>query len=290
METGKRTWITAIFLALSLSFASLWVSAHALSVTHHSLASPELTAPIRIVQLTDLHNSEFGAENSKLTEKVAAQEPDLILITGDLLNQNEERTDIAETLIRKLAEIAPVYFSYGNHEAAYETRFHADIRKLYTDAGATVLEYDWLDLTVKSEKIRLGGIYGYCLPEKFEKEHPEKEKERQFLREFQSTDRYTILLCHMPVCWIQNGSLDAWDIDCVLSGHSHGGQMRFPLIGGLWAPDQGWFPGRMRGLYRSEDGRKVMVLSTGLGNTEELPRFNNIPEILVLDLLPGEGE
>lgn len=290
-KEGKSYKAFVVFLVIgALSALSLCLSVRALTVSGYSIVSSELSAPIRIVQLTDLHNSVFGENNKQLTEKVMAQEPDLILITGDLLNQNEERTDIAEELIRSLSAAAPVYVSYGNHEKAHEELFGTDIRQIYTAAGATVLEYDWLDLTIKGQKIRLGGIYGYCLPEEFIREYSESEKESRFLNGFQSTDRYTILMCHMPVCWIRNGSLDAWDVDCVLSGHSHGGQVRFPLIGGLWAPDQGWFPGRMRGLYRSKDGTKFMVLSTGLGNTEKLPRFNNIPEILILDLIPGEGE
>lgn len=268
----------------------MYISNHGLTVNRYSFTSDKLSAPIRIVQLTDLHNSEFGEENIRLTEKVAEQSPDLILITGDLLNQNEERTVIAVTLIRKLAEIAPVYVSFGNHESGFEENYGADIRKLYTDAGAVVLEYGWTDVPVKGTDIRIGGIHGYCLPEKHKREYPGGEKESLFLTEFQDTARFKLLMCHMPVCWIRNDSLDAWDIDCVLSGHSHGGQVRFPFIGGLWAPDQGWFPGRMSGLYRSKDETRVMVLSRGLGNAEKLPRFNNIPEILVLDLLPGEGE
>ena len=285
----KPLFVTALlllFLAAS-GWLSFYLSAHALTVSRYSLPSPELTAPVRIVQLTDLHNSVFGEDNIRLTDKVAAQEPDLILITGDLLNQREERTDIAENLIRSLAPIAPVYVSYGNHERAYEELYGVDIRHIYTEAGAIVLEYDWQDVTVNEQPLRLGGIYGYCLPAQYADATPAGSGEAAFLTDLQNTDRYSILMCHMPVCWIRNGSLDDWDVDLVLAGHAHGGQVRFPLIGGLWAPDQGWFPGRVSGIYSSDDGTKHMVLSRGLGNTEELPRFNNIPETLVLDLLPG---
>lgn len=93
-------------------------------------------------------------------------------------------------------------------------------------------------------------------------------------------DAYKILLCHLPFCWIVTNILNSWEEDLVLCGHVLGGQVRFPWIRGLWAPDQGWF-----GLYWSEDGTKMMALSRGLGNTDRYPRFNNIQEILVLNLL-----
>ena len=289
-STNMRTgWKKIICLVLSLllvsGMLSITLSRTALTVSRYQLTASKLTEPIRIVQLTDLHNSEFGEGNERLAARVAEQEPDLILVTGDLLNENEERTDIAVTLIRKLAEIAPVYVSFGNHEVGHERRFGTDLRALYTQAGARVLNDDWLDLTLKDQELRIGGIYGYCLPSKYRES---RKSESAFLEEFQNTERTTLLLCHMPVCWIINGSLDFWDVDVVLSGHIHGGQVRLPGIGGLWAPDQGWFPGKSAGLYFSEDGERAMVLSRGLGNTEKVPRINNIPEVLVLDLLPRE--
>lgn len=269
-----------------LGSLGLYSSKHFLSESSYAIPSSKVSEPIRIVQLTDLHNSEFGENNGKLVKRVAAQQPDLILVTGDLLNQDVERTDIATTLISGLKEIAPVYVSFGNHESAFERKYGTDLRALYTEAGATVLEYDWADLTVKGQKIRLGGLYGYCLPGELLKTGEAREKECTYLEEFQNTDDLTLLMCHMPVCWQINGSLDSWDVDIVFAGHAHGGQIIIPGVGGLKSPDRGWFPGREQGLYWSKDGKKVLVLSRGLGNREKIPRFNNIPEILVTEIVP----
>ncbi len=290
-KVKKRWWILllAVICILAASAASLYCSMHGLSVSYYQLSSAKLTSSIRIVQLTDLHNNVFGSDNERLIEKVKEQEPDLILITGDLLNEDEERTDIAADLIKALSECVPVYVSYGNHEKGHELRFDSDLKKLYSDAGAVVLEFEWQDITIHEQALRIGGLYGYCLSERLVENVPQRAVENKFLKEFQDTDSYRILMCHMPVAWIEMRSLEDWDMDCVLCGHSHGGQVRFPVIGGLWAPDQDWFPGKEAGIYYSSDQSKAMVLSRGLGSTEKIPRFNNIPEILVLDLNPEDS-
>lgn len=284
----KTIQIIAAFLcaAIVISAGSFILSYKGLTVSHYEVKSAKLSKEIRIVNLTDLHNSSFGKENRRLIAKVAKQQPDLIVLTGDLVNQNDEQMETAVSLISALCEVAPVYVSFGNHEKAYERRYNIDVRQLYSQAGATVLEFDWDEIEINGQQLRIGGLYGYCLSRRYLGSREADELECDFLTDFEATTDMKILLCHMPFCWIRLKSLDDWNIDCVLCGHVHGGQIRLPFIGGLWAPDEGWFPGRESGLYWSKDGSHVMGLSRGLGSTEEIPRFNNIPEIFVLDLMP----
>ena len=280
----KTTFIIAILSLLTIiSVISLCTSTHALTITTYQLSS-NIPTSLRILQLTDLHNSEFGANNSRLVAAVRAQSPDLILLTGDLLNSDEERTDIATDLIAQLCEIAPVYCSNGNHEIEYQENYGVDVDELYREAGAVVLEKEYQDLTVNNQKIRIGGIYGYCLPGKFLETGEADQEETAFLEDFQNTDLPTILMCHMPVCWMINGSLDEWNVDYVFAGHVHGGEVILPFVGGLYGPDLGWFPGRMEGIFTSENEEKTLILSRGLGTSERIPRFNNIPEIMVVDI------
>ena len=262
----------------------LYPSKYVLTTISYRLQTTRLIPSLRILQLSDLHNSEFGTHNSRLISAVRAQSPDLILLTGDLLNSDEQRTDIATELITQLCDIAPVYCSNGNHEVEYQEKYGVDVDELYREAGAVVLEKDYRDITVKNQQIRLGGIYGYCLPGKYLETGEADLEETVFLEEFQNTDLPTILMCHMPVCWMINGSLDAWDVDYVFAGHVHGGEVILPFIGGLYGPDLGWFPGRMEGIYTSGDHQKTLILSRGLGTNEMIPRFNNIPEIVVADI------
>ena len=278
--------IVVMLIIVFLSGIDLYQSKYFLTCVAYRIQTDKIQESIRFVQITDLHNSIFGENNQDLLDLVAEQSPDLILITGDLLNSNESETDIATNLISGLGSIAPVYVSLGNHEVEYQQNYETDITQLYEDTGAVVLDRQYQDLEVNGQKVRLGGVYGYCLPEKYLETNEANPEECVFLSDFQNTDLYTILMCHMPVCWLLNDGLDEWDVDCVLAGHVHGGQIILPLIGGLYAPDMGWFPGKLQGLYSSADGSSTMVLSTGLGNTESVPRFNNIPEVVTVDILP----
>ena len=283
-QSKKTGWIVLVILLLIVALIGFgfYSSRHLLTVSHYTIEREDIREPIRIVHLTDLHNSIFGKGNKRLLARVEAEKPDLIFLTGDLLNQNDSNTEIAVDLIRNLVKIAPVYASFGNHELAHEQNFGTEMRKLFSDAGAVVLEYNYTELKLKEQELRIGGLYGYCVPPNG---HKRWQRQKDYLFEFQDTDKTTLLLSHIPVSWIQNTSLDDWDVDVIFAGHAHGGQIRIPFVGGLWAPDQGWFPGRECGLYYSKDNSSVLVLSRGLGSNNKIPRFNNIPEIVVTDII-----
>ena len=281
-------WKKIIIIGIIVFLLSIFViigiisSKYIYEMTYYNIESHKIEQKIRVVQISDLHNSQFGIDNEKLIEAIKNQKPDLILLTGDLLNSGDTNLNIACDLISNLASVAPVYCSYGNHEQEYENKYQKDIAYEYEIAGATVLEKEYIDITLKDQHVRIGGIGGYCLPAKYGSEADQEECE--FLLEFQNTDAYTILMCHMPVCWLRNDGINEWNVDCVFSGHVHGGEVIIPFIGGLYAPDMGFFPGKLQGLYYSQDYTKVLVLSRGLGTTEIIPRFNNTPEIVVTDI------
>ena len=284
----KRIWIAALLCLCALLGWELYRSNRTLQLEFETVRVEKLTQPLRIVHLADLHNSEFGENNEDLINMVAAQQPDLILFTGDLVTGSEKDTAVAMNLTEALVKIAPVYVSVGNHEQQHENQFGSDLTGMLRDRGAKVVELSYEDITVNGQQLRIGGISGYCVPDAYLETGEANLAECEFLWEFQNTDHCTLLLAHMPVCWIRNDGISCWGVDLVFSGHTHGGQFRLPWVGGVYAPDMEFFPGRLEGQYHSSDGSKTLILSRGLGNSLPVPRLNNPPQVLVVDLVPGE--
>ena len=284
----KRALAIAALALIAAVLCSLWASRYMLQVTRYALSSSKLTEPVRIVQLSDLHNAVFGEDNANLIAQVEKQKPDLIVMTGDMINGNTQETETAEALIAALKEIAPVYASFGNHERAHGVVYGVDVKALYEKAGAVVLDGTHQDAEIKGQKLRLGGLLGYALPERYVQTGEAVMAEYEYLQEMQQTERLTVLLCHYPTCFIKDGILDDWNIDVVFSGHEHGGQIRLPWLGGAYAPDRGFFPGQTSGVLYAGDGMRALVLSRGLGSSGWIPRLNNVPEIVVVDLIAQE--
>lgn len=253
-----------------------------LIVTEYEIGT-KVTEPIRIVHLTDLHNHEFGENNSELIARIEDLHPDLIFMTGDMLNENDPDIDVVCHLISELKDTAPVYFSNGNHE--WHWKYQENLDELVIDAGAVFVDNTYKDITLKNTELRIGGYYGYYrTPHLKYLSDEDREKEEQFFDEFEDTDRLKILLCHIPTSWADWKYMDSCPVDLIYCGHYHGGQVRIPFVGGLYSPYMGWFPKNTKGLFTGKYG--TCILSTGLGSESRIPRINNDPEIVVTDLIP----
>lgn len=280
---------------------SIFMSQNILSVERYEYDTKKFETSFKIVQISDLHNHEFGKANFRLVRRIAKEKPDVIFMTGDMLKDDEVRTDIVENLIRELKEVADVYFSLGNHEMQYMRQvYNEDIKdseantKLVDDeiqsikqneqliqklekAGAIVLEKDFIDTEIRGQEVRIGGVYGYVLAEDYG-----DGSEQRFMEKFENTDRFKILLSHIPEGLLLWKSMERWDVDLVFSGHVHGGQIRIPFVGGLFDPEEGFFPTYTKGMFYCGNG--TMILSAGLGSSGMIPRVNNLPEITVCQI------
>lgn len=279
----KRIAIAVLLLLLCiLCPVSLYRSAYGLCVTRYTV-SADIDTPLRVVQLSDLHGAVFGENNERLLSAVRDTAPDLILVTGDTVNAWEPDVTASTALIAALSEIAPVYVSLGNHEIAHAERFGSDFDAFWGDY-AEVLDFSTAVVEINGVRVALGGLYGYCSV------HPEDtvDRETAFLDAFSARDADVhLLLAHLPLLWTTDSDHSAaahWNtLDAVFCGHNHGGQIIWPLLGGTYAPDMGYFPGRVWGLYE-KDGAAPIILSRGLGSGTFVPRFNNVPEIVVCDV------
>lgn len=243
---------------------------------------PAAFSGFRIAQVSDLHNAEFGENNVRLLELLSESGPDIIVITGDLVDSGHTDIDIAISFAEEAARIAPVYYVTGNHEARLSQ--YDRLRNGLEAAGVSMLEDRAVELERDGEKITLVGLSDpdFTVRGDIFGEVPAMVSTKlESLADTESS--YTILLSHRPELFESYASSG---IDLVLSGHAHGGQFRFPFIGGLVAPNQGLFPKYDAGLYTESSTQ--MVVSRGIGNSIIPVRFNNRPEIVVVELFAGQ--
>ena len=282
----RQISISIVLLLVILILGEVWCSAHWLIVRNYEYQSEKLEAgqEINVAVLSDLHDHEFGEENARLVKKVKEQEPDLILLGGDFLNEDSEDADVPCALIRQLKDVAPVYFSLGNHEVSYMENGHTDLVGQLEAAGAVVLDKSYEDIEVNGVQFRLGGLYDYAFAldgNDDAKNTPEPVK--SFLEDYQTTDHLKLMMAHRPESFCFGNASSVWDVDLVISGHIHGGQVVLPILGGLYGGDQGWFPEYVHGMYRKDDMN--IFVTSGLGSHHQLlPRFWNRPEIATIKI------
>ena len=270
----KHTILKLLSLFLILLTAALLDSRYRLVTDTFSIMDPDLPEEFdgfRVVQLSDLHEREFGENNARLVAAVAAEEPDLIALTGDFIDDPED-IEITLTLAEQLMELAPVYFISGNHDwasGAMET-----LRDLLEEIGITVLDNKWELLERDGATIALCGVEdpnGYA----------DSDKPNEVVQAVKTAygDRYTLMLAHRNY-WLE--TYPDLDVNLILCGHGHGGIVRLPGIGGLFGSNETLFPEYSAGLY---EGRTYqMLVSRGLGGGMKIPRLFNNPELVSITL------
>lgn len=285
MKRWKIVTIVIFVLLVLWAGFQMYRSYYGLQVSTYSVESDKVSEPVRFVTLSDQHDHLFGDMNELLIEKVLECEPDLLFLDGDMINEDSEDCDELCAFIEDIVGYMPVYFALGNHELAYmET--HPELVEQLENAGAVVLDQTYTDIEVKGQKIRIGGLYNFAFAlDGYDSTNPETMDPDlyKFLADFQDTDTYKIMLAHRPESFILGEAPITWNIDLVVSGHAHGGQVVLPLLGPLWAPEQGYFPECVKGIHEYET--LTMAVTSGLSSEWQLvPRFNNPPEVMLIEL------
>ena len=285
MKQNCVIWYRYLLLIAFVSTVALialgFYRADRLTVTNYTVKCAAFSQPLTVAHLSDLHCCKYGIDNEMLVRDISEAKPNLIFMTGDIINRESTDADLTAVLdlTKELSGIAPVFYSLGNHEVEYMQKYGRDFLLELKASGATVLDQQYVEIKIDGQKLRIGGIYGYVLSTTLE-----SGEEQLFMQDFIDIQLPTLLLCHMSEGLLDYGSIDDWKADVVFSGHAHGGQIRLPLIGGLYDPETGWFPKYEKGAYQIADS--TVIVSAGLGSSERLPRFNNPPEIVVVSIEP----
>lgn len=278
----KKKWIWCLVIAFV--FLILFACDVRLKTVYYSVESDKITAPVRIALLTDLHSCRYGKNQKDLIEAVQKQNPDIVLLGGDIFD-DEMSYDNAEITIRQLAEEYPSYYVTGNHEYwGYDVGTILDIVK---DCSVMVLAGECDSITINGQTINICGVddpdvevyLAEGVPVEWQLEcanEAAQEAEKAL-----GTELFTVLLSHRPELY---EAYQNYDFDLVLSGHAHGGQWRIPgVLNGLFAPDQGLFPEYAGGRYDYENG--TMIVSRGLAReSTPVPRIFNRPELVIVDV------
>lgn len=248
--------------------------------------SNKLLNQAEIMLLSDLHSDSFGRDNEDLLNAVKkeAEEVQIIVLAGDIFDDQDPDPENELAFCRKLTEIRPVYFSPGNSELARAD--WSELREDLEEMGIPVLDQKTVRISLNGNDILLGGLYDYSFAldgtGTVEKEKMDPQTVA-FLQHMKEEPGFKLVISHRPDSFWMNKSGNYWNLDLVLSGHTHGGQVIIPAVGGLWAPDQGWFPEACSGMVFNE--ALPVVISPGLSSgKQKLPRWNNPATITLISL------
>lgn len=287
MTKKGLVFLTAGAAAAAVGAASyFYYGNNHITCSEYEYVSKELSKEFdsaKVLHISDFHNTAFPKNGAELLRKCKDIKPDFIFITGDLIDKRRtspEELDTALDFALKLSHIAPVYYIPGNHEAVSPS--FTELKRRISKTSINLIENSYVEIERNGGKITVAGV---CDPASYYYDHDYSEFRKHLFGIRDSVSGFTILLSHRPdrIC----DYADA-EYSLVFSGHAHGGQVRLPFIGGLYAPNQGVFPKYTAGIYRK--GNTAMVVSRGLGNSRGPVRVFNCPEIVLVKLKSADNK
>lgn len=260
-----------IILILAILGIYLYYENTTLEVTYYEIINDKVPRDFnnfKIIQISDYHNENSKRLNDTLIKKIKEEKPNIIVITGDLIDSRRTNVDVALEFIKNIKTVAPIYYVTGNHEDI--TNDYSILKKGLLNERIRILENETEVISIGESFINLIGI---------DDSNSEYSCENNLSFSNYSTDTYNILLSHRPELF---ETYKKNNIDLVFTGHAHGGQFRIPFIGGVVAPNQGLFPKYTSGVFTRES--TTMIVSRGIGNSIIPFRINNNPELVVVTL------
>lgn len=282
MKKKKRYFkIIATFLVVFciLSIFMYWGN-NSIVISEYAYESNKIPASFdgyKILQISDLHNHEFGHNQSRLVEKIKKISPHIVVVTGDLIDSNHCNIEVAIELIKQISKMSTIYYVSGNHEA-WSGKYD-DLKGRLNNEGVIILDDASTKIIIGQEQINIIGVSDPAFSPSNYLDGTNITALSKCLTDHVSDGELDILLSHRPE--LMNIYKES-NVDIVFSGHAHGGQFRLPWVGGLVAPDQGLFPEYDAGRY--EENNTTMLVSRGLGNSIIPFRVFNRPELVVLTL------
>ncbi len=280
MKSKKKMIVITICILVCIGF-TFWQN-NSLQTSYYTYSCADIPSSFDgylIVQISDLHNKNFGKQPNRLIEEIRSLQPDIIVVTGDLVDSNHTNIETAIAFLNEVILIAPCYYITGNHELWLDESVRADLMERIVKTGTIILNDETIDIVANiasnedSKDVEVltlvglddGSLLGNTL---------------HTLTKDIAKEQFVLLLAHEP----QNMMFYSKEnVDLILSGHAHGGQFRLPGIGGIVAPDQGFFPEYTEGLH--EENGVSMIISRGIGNSIVPIRIFNRPEIVCVELV-----
>ena len=285
-QSNKKVLVHISFIIIfTLLGIRIYIDNETIGITKSEVYSDEIPDAFnnyKILQLSDLHSKEFGENNANLILKINEADPDIIVMTGDMVNAKDTDYTILYNLVESISESYKMFFITGNHEQDIPNEKRKELFDYLEKHDVIVLNNEMVQLTKGNDIINLYGLWynsKYYFSDGTNESILKEEIISKLIGEADKSE-YNILLTHNPKHFEE---CSKWGADLVFSGHVHGGMVRLPVVGALFSPERTFFPEYSEGIYEYENAKMVVSRGAGIG-TKGFRLFNK-PEINLITLV-----